>query len=54
VRGLVPNFHINVPVSDLYIPKISPPALLLQIGGQTWKYINRAQIQECGNWETEH
>ncbi len=22
LRGLVPNFHINVPVSDLYIPTI--------------------------------
>ncbi len=23
LRGLVPNFHIHVSVSDLYIPKIS-------------------------------
>jgi hypothetical protein len=28
MRGLVPNFHIHVSVSDLYIPTISPPILL--------------------------
>ncbi len=21
---------------------------------RSWEYINRSQIQECGNWETEH
>ncbi len=25
LRGLIPNFHIHVSVSDLYIPMISPP-----------------------------
>jgi hypothetical protein len=28
LRGLVPNMHIHVYVSDLYIPKIGPPILL--------------------------
>jgi hypothetical protein len=28
--GLVPNFHIHVSVSDLYIPTIGPPILLQQ------------------------
>ncbi len=28
---LVPNFHIHVSVSDLYIPRICPPTLLQQI-----------------------
>jgi hypothetical protein len=27
LRGLVPNFHIHVSVSDLYIPTIGPPIL---------------------------
>jgi hypothetical protein len=22
--------------------------------GRSWEYINRSQIHECGNWETEH
>jgi hypothetical protein len=47
LRGLIHNFHILVSVSDLYIP---------MIGLQTnrWEYINRSQINECANWETEH
>jgi hypothetical protein len=28
--GLVPNFHIHVTVSDLYIPTIGPPIFLQQ------------------------
>ncbi len=28
LRGLSPNFHIHVSVSDLYIPTIGPPILL--------------------------
>ncbi len=31
LRGLVPNFHIHVNVSDLYIPMIGPPILLSSI-----------------------
>jgi hypothetical protein len=38
--GLIPNFHIHVSVSDLYIPK------------EDWEYINRSQKHECGNLGT--
>jgi hypothetical protein len=34
-RSLIPNFHIHVSVSDLYIPRIELPIL----------------IHECGHWE---
>ncbi len=30
LRGLSPNFHIHVSVSDLHIPTIGLPILLLQ------------------------
>ncbi len=30
-RGLSPNFHIHVPVSDLYIPMIGLPILLEEL-----------------------
>ncbi len=30
LRGLSPNFHIHVSVSDLYIPTIDPPISLQQ------------------------
>ncbi len=30
LRGLSPNFHINVSVSDLYSPRISPHIFLQQ------------------------
>jgi hypothetical protein len=33
LRGLVPNFHIHVSVSDLYIRTIGTPILLQKIGG---------------------
>jgi hypothetical protein len=29
-RGLSPNFHIHAPVSDLYIPTIGLPTILLE------------------------
>ncbi len=29
-RGLIPNFHIHVTVSDLYIPTMAQPILLQQ------------------------
>jgi hypothetical protein len=38
-RGLNPNFHIHVSVSDLYIPRISPHIFLQQN-----KQINRVNI----------
>ncbi len=28
LRGLSPNFHIHVSVSDLYVPRIGPPIFL--------------------------
>jgi hypothetical protein len=31
LRGLSPNFHIHVSVSDLYIPRIGPHIFLQQI-----------------------
>ena len=36
-------------VSDLYtiFPRWSS-------ADQSWEFINRSQIRECGNWETEH
>jgi hypothetical protein len=51
LRGLVPNFHIHVSVSDLYIPTIDPPILLQQSweAVQSWKYINRSQLHEGRN-----
>jgi hypothetical protein len=30
LRGLSPNFHIHVPVSNLYIPRIGPRISLQQ------------------------
>ncbi len=36
LRGLSPNFHIHVSVSDLHIPRIGPHIVLqLQQNGQT-------------------
>jgi hypothetical protein len=55
LHGLVPNSYIHVSVSDLYIPRIGLP-IWLQQNRQTDpgnKHINRSQIHECENWETE-
>jgi hypothetical protein len=51
-RGLSPNFHIYVSVSELYIPTMGLPFLLEEIlyVDQSWEYINRSQTHECGNW----
>ena len=35
LRGLSPNFHIHVPLSDLYIPMIGLPLLLQE---NMWTY----------------
>ncbi len=35
LRGLSPNFHIHVPVSDLYIPRIIGLNIFLQQSSQT-------------------
>jgi hypothetical protein len=45
-RGLIPNFHIHVSVSDLYIPTFGLPILLEEIC-RSWDYINRSQTNEC-------
>ncbi len=52
---LVPNSCINVSVSYLYIPRIGLPVWLQQ-NRQTdpGNNINRSQIHECGNCDTEH
>jgi hypothetical protein len=50
-RGLSPNSHIHVSVSDLYIPTIGLPILLEEICRPILGlYINRSQTHECGNW----
>ncbi len=55
LRGLSPNFHIHVSVSDLNIPRICPHiSLQHNRADRSWKYINFSQINECRNWETEH
>jgi hypothetical protein len=53
VPPCIPNFHIHVSVSDIYIPPIGLPIccrkicrLILEI-----LYINRSQLHECGNWD---
>ncbi len=55
--GLVPKFYIHVSVSDLYIPRIGLVCLFgcskMKMADKSWEYMNRSQIQECGNWETE-
>ncbi len=43
LRHLSTNFHIHVPVSDLYIPYSAYSAAR--------EYINRSQTQECGTWD---
>ncbi len=37
----------------LYIPRIGLLFGCSKIG-RSWEYMNRSQIHECGNWETEH
>jgi hypothetical protein len=54
LRGLSPKFHIHVPVSDLYIPRIGLHIFLQQnrqtdCGGN--EYIHRSQTHESGNWD---
>jgi hypothetical protein len=51
LRGLNPNFHIHVSVSDLYIPTIGLPILLQE---NMWTdpgslCINHSHAHECGN-----
>jgi hypothetical protein len=47
LRGLSPNFHIHVSVSDLYIPRIGLPILLQEnMWTDPGEYINRSQIHD--------
>jgi hypothetical protein len=41
LRGLNPNFHIQVSVTDLYI-LTNGPHIFLQQNMQTYEYINRS------------
>jgi len=41
------NFHIQISVIDLNIPRIGLPRT------DCWEYINRSQIHECSNWEQD-
>jgi hypothetical protein len=48
-RGLRPNFHILVVVSDLYISTTGLPILLTgKYADQSWEYMNRSQTHEYG------
>jgi hypothetical protein len=49
-RGLSPNFHIHVSVSELYIPTMGLPFCWRKYMDRSWEYINRSQTHECGNW----
>ena len=41
LRGLSPNFHIHVSVSDLYVPTIGPPMYFpaAEQADRSWEYI---------------
>jgi hypothetical protein len=54
LRGHVPNSYIHESVSNLYIPGFVCLFGCSKLGRPIWEYINRSQIHECGNWETEH
>jgi hypothetical protein len=56
LRCLVPNSYIHVSLSDLYFPRFGLPIWLQKIGRLILGIycINRRQIHECENWETEH
>jgi hypothetical protein len=51
LRGLSPNFHIHVSVSDLSIPRISPNISCHRIGRSIVGIINRSKTQESENWD---
>jgi hypothetical protein len=49
-RGLSPNFHIHVSVSELYFPTMGMPVLLEEICRLILGNMNRSKTHECGNW----
>ncbi len=50
-RGLSPNFHIHVSVSELYIPRWVCLFCWRKYEVRSWEYINRSQTHECWNWD---
>ncbi len=52
LRGLSPNFHIHVSVSDLYILRIGPHiSYPTEKADPSWEYINRSHTHEFGYWD---
>jgi hypothetical protein len=50
LRGLVPNFYIDVSVSDfIYSNDRSAYFTVLRLRTDLWEYINLSQILECRN-----
>jgi hypothetical protein len=49
-RGLSPNFHIHVSVSELYIPTIGLPVLLEEICRLSLGIYKSLKDSEFGNW----
>jgi hypothetical protein len=47
LRGLIPNIHIHVSVSD----RSAYSAAVKCVDRSFWEYINRSQTHECGNWD---
>jgi hypothetical protein len=46
------NFHTQVSVGDLYIPRIGPHIFLYQNRQiKSWECVNCSQTHECGNWD---
>jgi hypothetical protein len=51
LRGLIPNFHIHVSVSNFYIfPRSVSLFCCIAFTDQSWDYINHSQIHEGRNW----
>ncbi len=52
LRGLFPNFHIHVSVSDYIFPGPVHLFCCSKKADVSCEYINRSQIHECRDWET--
>jgi hypothetical protein len=55
-RAALFNSYFRVSVCDLYsiFPDRSAYLAAAKYADRSWEYINRSQIHECGNFETEH